>query len=130
MALLAARGNDLETPATAVVPELKAVMTALSGLAGVEISRLSGAGPTCFGIFASEAAAAAGAADLKAAHPGWWVEATRLPEAPARPPQFSQSATFECPSLNAGLCQRRHAGWASSHGGWCKFIGYDLLVQA
>lgn len=78
MALLAASGNDLEAPAIAVVPALVRVMTALSKLPGIEIARLSGAGPTCYGIFPSASAAEAAAAALKAAHSGWWVEATLL----------------------------------------------------
>jgi len=76
--LMRERANDLEAAASAVVPQVAEVMAALSARPGMEIARLSGAGPTCFGVFASEDAAAAAAAALRAAHPGWWVEATGL----------------------------------------------------
>jgi 4-diphosphocytidyl-2-C-methyl-D-erythritol kinase len=61
-----------------VVPEIAGVLAELRALPGVEIARLSGGGPTCYGIFPSESAAEAAAAALKEAHPGWWVEATLL----------------------------------------------------
>jgi 4-diphosphocytidyl-2-C-methyl-D-erythritol kinase len=76
MAFLAANGNDLEAPAIAVVPALVRVMTALNRLTGIEMARLSGAGPTCYGIFPSAPAAEAAAAALKSAQPDWWIEAT------------------------------------------------------
>jgi 4-diphosphocytidyl-2-C-methyl-D-erythritol kinase len=78
MAFLSASGNDLEAPAIAVVPALVQVMTALSRLPGIEIARLSGAGPTCYGIFPGAPAAETAAAALRSAHPGWWIEATVL----------------------------------------------------
>jgi 4-diphosphocytidyl-2-C-methyl-D-erythritol kinase len=78
MAFLAANGNDLEAAAVAVVPALVRVMTSLSRLPLIEMARLSGAGPTCYGIFPSAPAAEAAAAALKSAQPEWWVEATVL----------------------------------------------------
>jgi 4-diphosphocytidyl-2-C-methyl-D-erythritol kinase len=72
------RGNALEAAATRVVPEIAGVLAEFRALPGVEIARLSGGGPTCYGIFPSESAAEAAAAALKEAHPGWWVEATLL----------------------------------------------------
>jgi 4-diphosphocytidyl-2-C-methyl-D-erythritol kinase len=72
------RPNSLEAAACTVVPEISAVLAGLRGHAGVEIACLSGAGPTCFGIFAEAGAADAAARSLKAAQPGWWVEAVRL----------------------------------------------------
>lgn len=78
IALLAAHGNDLETPARTVMPEIARVMAALHGLADVEAVRLSGAGPTAFGIFADAGAAAAAADQLRRSEPRWWIEATTL----------------------------------------------------
>ncbi len=78
MAFLAANGNDLEPAAIAVVPALVGVMTALTRLPGIELARLSGAGPTCYGIFPSASAAEAAAAALTLAHPSWWVAQTVL----------------------------------------------------
>ncbi len=48
------RGNDLEAPAAQLVPEIRAVLAALVALDGVRLARLSGSGPTCFALFASE----------------------------------------------------------------------------
>ncbi len=76
LAFLAANGNDLEAAAIAVVPALVRVMTGLGRLPKIEMARLSGAGPTCCGIFPSAAAAEVAAAALKSAQPEWWVEAT------------------------------------------------------
>jgi 4-diphosphocytidyl-2-C-methyl-D-erythritol kinase len=40
----------------------------------VEIARLSGAGPTCFAIFADPATAMSAATELSTAYPNWWVK--------------------------------------------------------
>ena len=74
LALMRRAGNDLEAPATAVVPQIAEVLDALEACSGVEIARLSGAGPTCFAIFADAAAAAAAATALTTAHPDWWIK--------------------------------------------------------
>ena len=67
--------NDLETPARALVPEIGAVLEALSG---ARIARMSGSGATCFGLYGSEAARDAAAARIAARKPGWWLSQTRL----------------------------------------------------
>jgi 4-diphosphocytidyl-2-C-methyl-D-erythritol kinase len=65
---IAAEGrNDLEAPATALVPQIAEVLVALRD--GATIARMSGSGATCFALYASEAARDAAAAAL----PGdWW----------------------------------------------------------
>ena len=77
-AFLDTHGNDLTAPAVACEPAVGAVLDALGQLPGVRRVRMSGSGPTCFALFDSEDGAAAAARQLKAAQPGWWVEATRL----------------------------------------------------
>jgi 4-diphosphocytidyl-2-C-methyl-D-erythritol kinase len=77
-ACLALRGNDLTLAAIGIVPEIEAVLSAIAGVPGCLLSRMSGSGATCFGLFATEAAAAAGAAAIGADHPGWWVAPGRL----------------------------------------------------
>jgi len=67
--------NDLEAPARALVPEIGAVLEALSG---ARIARMSGSGATCFGLYENDAGRDAAAAFISAAHPGWWVSQTRL----------------------------------------------------
>ena len=89
VAALAARlsvcGNDLAAPAQRLCPAIGEVMSALQGLPGCRLARMSGSGPTCFGLFDDLSAAAAAAARLE--RPGWWVAPTRIvgraaPEAP------------------------------------------------
>jgi len=45
---------------------------------GALLARMSGSGATCFGLFASDDAAARAAAAIRAAHPLWWAVASRL----------------------------------------------------
>jgi 4-diphosphocytidyl-2-C-methyl-D-erythritol kinase len=68
-------GNDLEEPARRVMPVVGDVMHALRKHPGCRIAAMSGAGPTCFGLFADAFVAAT---QLKAAHPSWWIEAVTL----------------------------------------------------
>jgi 4-diphosphocytidyl-2-C-methyl-D-erythritol kinase len=74
---LAGTRNNLESPARRLVPEIAAVLSALAATPGCRLARMSGSGPTCFGLFAGPATAQAAAATLAAAHPGWWSVATR-----------------------------------------------------
>jgi 4-diphosphocytidyl-2-C-methyl-D-erythritol kinase len=75
---VAARGNDLERPATTLLPLIADLKAALAALPGCLWAALSGSGPTCFGIFASETDAADAAAALAAAYPDYWIRPTRL----------------------------------------------------
>ncbi len=70
--------NALTQPACSVVPSIRAVLTALDATARCRVARMSGAGPTCFGLFDDQEAAIGAAAELTAAHPRWWVRSTRL----------------------------------------------------
>ena len=70
--------NDLEAPAMALEPAVKKVLDALRRLDGCVLSRLSGSGPTCFGIFLSQDAAAEAASEMRRSYPNWWVQATTL----------------------------------------------------
>lgn len=75
---LRAAGNDLEAPARGLVPDIGAVLTALGGLPDCLLSRMSGSGATCFGLFAGRAEATAAEKALSAARPDWWVAAAPL----------------------------------------------------
>jgi 4-diphosphocytidyl-2-C-methyl-D-erythritol kinase len=75
---LGGEGNDLEPPALAVEPAIGRALAALEGIASCRVARMSGSGATCFGLFESTRAAAAGARNLKQAYPDWWVRATSL----------------------------------------------------
>jgi 4-diphosphocytidyl-2-C-methyl-D-erythritol kinase len=73
---LATQPNDLEPPARALQPVISDVLAALSARDGCLFARMSGSGATCFGLFATDAAAAAAAQQVSGAHPGWWVAPT------------------------------------------------------
>ncbi|MDK3016971.1 4-(cytidine 5'-diphospho)-2-C-methyl-D-erythritol kinase [Pseudodonghicola flavimaris] len=75
-AWLGAQRNDLEAPARGLAPVIGDVLAALRQ-AGADLGRMSGSGATCFGLFATRAAAERAAADLSRAHPGWWVMPTQ-----------------------------------------------------
>lgn len=76
--VMRARGNDLERPAAALLPVILEMKAALAAQPQCRLAALSGSGPTCFGIFPDEAAAERAAVALQAAHPHWWIVATRL----------------------------------------------------
>lgn len=66
--------NDLLAPALKVAPIIGDVLETLDCLKGCLISRLSGSGATCFGLFETEAEAHVAGALLKSQEPHWWVE--------------------------------------------------------
>jgi 4-diphosphocytidyl-2-C-methyl-D-erythritol kinase len=76
--LIAAHPNDLEAAAIGMAPAIADVLEALRALPGCQLSRMSGSGATCFGLFLSVRAASAAAKVLRAAHPRWWVRASAL----------------------------------------------------
>jgi 4-diphosphocytidyl-2-C-methyl-D-erythritol kinase len=90
---MAAVGNDLEAPAAALEPVIETVKAALLARPGCRVAAMSGSGPTCLGIFASEDWAVAAAADLGRHWPHWWVVATPLDDVVARPATWPPSAT-------------------------------------
>lgn len=73
---LARFGNDLTAAATSVVPGITDVLGEISACEGCRLARLSGAGPTAFGIFEVEAAADDAARAIRSRRPGWWVNST------------------------------------------------------
>jgi 4-diphosphocytidyl-2-C-methyl-D-erythritol kinase len=74
---LARTRNDLETPAREGVPAIGTVLDALARR-GAALARMCGSGATCYALFADDAAAAKVADAIAAAHPEWWVAATRI----------------------------------------------------
>jgi 4-diphosphocytidyl-2-C-methyl-D-erythritol kinase len=75
---LARRSNDLTAPAVALVPQIAAVLRAIADMPDCLLSRMSGSGATCFGLFADAAAAAAAAAKIVRIHADWWIASGRL----------------------------------------------------
>ncbi|MCV3769294.1 MAG: 4-(cytidine 5'-diphospho)-2-C-methyl-D-erythritol kinase [Wolbachia pipientis] len=76
--LLKETRNDLQEIATSLVPEIKDVILALESQKGSMLSRMSGSGVACFGIFDSEKNAKAAATNIREKHPEWWVCGTQL----------------------------------------------------
>ncbi len=75
---LMTRPNDLEGAAYKLAPVISIVKSALYTQEGCLLARLSGSGPTCFGLFRSREAAAIAASRLSAGYPDWWVHETVL----------------------------------------------------
>jgi 4-diphosphocytidyl-2-C-methyl-D-erythritol kinase len=68
--------NDLQAPASAVIPEIATIVSVLMHDTLPHAARLSGAGPTCFALCATMDDAYAVADRIGARHPSWWVRAT------------------------------------------------------
>ncbi|MEQ9518134.1 MAG: 4-(cytidine 5'-diphospho)-2-C-methyl-D-erythritol kinase [Parvibaculum sp.] len=73
---LAANGNDLETPARKLEPQIDKVLERIAETPGCRLARMSGSGATCFGLYDNPFDAAEAASVLKKAAPDWWVVAT------------------------------------------------------
>jgi len=78
VAALAKDRNDLEAPAIELEPAIANVLAVLQALPDCRLARMSGSGATCFGLFPTNAAAAAAARTLRVGYPQWWVRATVL----------------------------------------------------
>src|SRR5262249_35136810 len=78
LAALAAGTNDLAAPASALCPAGAAALAPVAATPGCGLARMSGSGATCFGLYPSEAAAAAAAKILAGGHRDWWVRASVL----------------------------------------------------
>lgn len=64
--------NDLAAPAIAMTPEIGDVLAEMRWT-GVDFVRMSGSGPTCFGICRTRSAADKAAKAIADAQPGWFV---------------------------------------------------------
>lgn len=71
-------GNDLEQPATAMMPEIGTIAKLLRADGRVAYAGLSGSGATLFALTETSDAAQALAADFTSRSREWWVAATRL----------------------------------------------------
>lgn len=70
---LAMLTNDLEPAAITVAPAIGDVLSALRGKAPEALVRMSGSGATCFAVVGDAEAAAGLAAEMRLAHPDWWI---------------------------------------------------------
>lgn len=74
--LLAGEANDLTAAASSVMPVVAEVLAVIGATTGCLLARLSGAGPTSFGLYESASAARSAASEISRARPAWWVRAT------------------------------------------------------
>ena len=77
VAYLSVLGNDLEIPACAILPSIDTMLDELDQT-GALLSRMSGSGATCFGLFESATEAQSAEARIAQAYPRWWVVAAAL----------------------------------------------------
>lgn len=68
--------NDLQAAATEQCPLISDCLEALDQN-GAMMSRMSGSGATCFGVFASASEASIAARKIAISEPNWWVVATK-----------------------------------------------------
>jgi 4-diphosphocytidyl-2-C-methyl-D-erythritol kinase len=90
--LLRRQANDLEPVAIQLQPIVAEVLAALHATSGCRLARMSGSGATCFALFDGMRAAHAAVRQLRATHSGWWIRATTLGAAEARPQQSRRHA--------------------------------------
>lgn len=70
--------NDLEDAACVEAPVINDVLAVMAAARGCRLARMSGSGATCFGLFATPAAAMRAARVLRRDHAAWWVKACVL----------------------------------------------------
>jgi len=76
--LLRTTGNSLQPPALTLLPEVGLVLQALAQTADCRLSRMSGSGATCFGLYDTRASANQAKSALQSRHPDWWIAAGAL----------------------------------------------------
>jgi len=71
---LHATTNDLQENAIKTAPEIAEVLSLISEQTGCQISRMSGSGATCFGIFTDDAEMRMAALAISEKKKSWWVK--------------------------------------------------------
>lgn len=75
---IAAAKNDLQDAAIELMPEIKTILSALKAEKDCLVSRMSGSGSTCFGLFAKRKFAEDVAIKLSNEHPSWWIRVANI----------------------------------------------------
>ncbi|MEL7099100.1 MAG: 4-(cytidine 5'-diphospho)-2-C-methyl-D-erythritol kinase [Pseudomonadota bacterium] len=70
---LRAQRNDLQEAAIAHAPGIGRVLRGLEATPGVLLTRMSGSGSTCFGLYPTRSAAQLAASAIAAERPDWWA---------------------------------------------------------
>ena len=76
IAALGAYRNDLQPAAVALCPEIERALNLIRAEPGCLLARMSGSGPTCFGIFTNDASAEAAARRIAEKKRKYWVRPT------------------------------------------------------
>jgi len=77
-AYLQTQRNDLQAAACTLAPPVTTTLDALRALPQCLLTRMSGSGATCFGLFAHEADARSASRALQSSQPRWWISAAAL----------------------------------------------------
>ncbi|WP_299141805.1 4-(cytidine 5'-diphospho)-2-C-methyl-D-erythritol kinase [uncultured Tateyamaria sp.] len=93
LAWMRTQRNDLQAAAIQDCPQIGDVLAALEHSGPCQLARMSGSGATCFGLFDRMHMATDAAEAIRAAHPGWWVQAGRLNGGRRAVPQLIRSTT-------------------------------------
>ena len=75
---LKARRNDLTAAAVGLAPGIGEVLDVIAADKACLLARMSGSGPTCFGLYPDVAACRAALAAIRRDHPTWWVMASEF----------------------------------------------------
>ena len=75
---LTSRHNDLAPPAIIILPAIATVLDAIAAQPHCLLSRMSGSGATCFGLFPNAQSAELAAQSVKKMHSEWWSVAAPL----------------------------------------------------
>lgn len=75
---LLAKQNDLQYTAIKLLPLIQDVLITINKQANCLLSRLSGSGATCFGLFLNFSAANQASINIKLEQPNWWVASSLL----------------------------------------------------
>lgn len=77
MGWLGQTGNDLQGPASRLIPQINPVLDALKSAPHCQLARMSGSGATCFGIYSQGRDAEQAARQLSEQYPQWWIWAVK-----------------------------------------------------
>ncbi len=72
------RTNDLYAPACRLMSQIPELVAAIAATPHCLLSRMSGSGATCFGLYRNLQEAQEAATRLRSTHPDWWIEAGEM----------------------------------------------------
>lgn len=78
MEFLKKQKNDLTATAIDHIPEINNILDEIKNQKGCLISRMSGSGSTCFGLFETKEDSENAVQNIKKNNPGWWVQAVTI----------------------------------------------------